>query len=185
MIISLIIITGNFIITIFSYHGQLLTLIWSAYIFFSIKPDVFTEIIALFFTKPLLNHFLWHTMTSIYLNSKSYDPNRSSKVPLEQFYALMSRKSRTKKSKPKVGFGCRISVDLYSSSILLQTNAFKYVNFFVVLFFADLENSMTIYLFHLILIILDNINSFPNILFQASKFKFLTYHMLHMLKTYP
>ena len=27
MIISLIIITGNFIITIFSYHGQLLTLI--------------------------------------------------------------------------------------------------------------------------------------------------------------
>ena len=58
MIISLIIITGNFIITIFSYHGQILTLIRSAYNFFSIKPDVFTEIIALFFTKPLLNHFL-------------------------------------------------------------------------------------------------------------------------------
>ena len=62
---------------------------------------------------------------------------------------------------------------------------FQICQLFCRTFFADLENSMTIYLFHLILIILDNINSFPNILFQASKFKFLTYHMLHMLKTYP
>ena len=63
MIISLIIITGNdFIITIL-YQRKYLALIWSTYILISIKPDVFTVIIALFFTKPLLNHFF---MTSLF-----------------------------------------------------------------------------------------------------------------------
>ena len=156
----------------------------STYIFFGIKPDVFTVIIALFFTKPLLNHFLWHTQwhRSKDLNWIKILRSLSDHVP-QCYHGIFNGYDRkwTKKSVGKVTSQIRMSE---ISRFIFKFNTFFRQNWqFCCRTFSGLENSMTIYLFHLILIILANINSFPNILFQASKLKFLTYLMLHMLKT--
>lgn len=107
-------------------------------------------------------------MTSIYLNSKSYDPKRSSKVPLE--WEKVEQKVEAK-SRIRMSDISRF-IFKFNAFCTFVDKCFQICQLFCRTFFAGLENSMTIYLFHLILIILDNINSFPNILFQASKFKF-------------
>ena len=148
-------------------------------------------IIALFFTKPLLNHFFMTSLFSMTILIRNLTiPYRSCTI-----YSYQSNKKSDKKVEAKI----RIRMSDKSRFMLkfntLQTNSFRNDNFFVVLFLENTTipySSIKIYLFHInyilydiILIILANINSFPNILFQAFKFKFQTYHMLHMLKTYP